>query len=237
MKCLALPIAVLAAGMIATRSDASSITTAVSAPSGNVEISSPTTDGSWEQLRKTNTTTNWIELGQTFTVTTAFTLDKISLLINQDAALTNQNLPLEVTLFSAATVASTSGTNLAGYPDAGVGPTTAFATGTNLWMTFDVADVALSPGIYGFKVGFSGATNSSKQLGDTGVGLNGVAHDVDVYAGGQMFRLRPPPTASAGYDDNDLTFSIQSVPEPSACLLASICAIALVGYGIGRHRD
>jgi hypothetical protein len=172
---------------------------------------------------------------QVETVTTGFTLDKISLLINQDAALTNQNLPLEVTLFSAATVASTSGTNLAGYPDAGVGPTTAFATGTNLWMTFDVADVALTPGIYGFKVGFSGATNSSKQLGDTGVGLNGVAHDADVYAGGQMFRLRPPPTASAGYDDNDLAFSIQSVPEPSGVALAGMSLLGLAGWGL-RQR-
>jgi hypothetical protein len=236
MKWLAIPLVVLFGAQVATIAQASTITTSVSTPSGI--ISSPTTDGSFEQLKKTGTGGNWIELGQTFTVTSDFTLDTISLLINQDVSLLDAGLNLEVTLFEAATVAATSGTALAGYPDQGT--TIAFTKGTNLWMTFDVANVALTTsgptsGIYGFKVGFFGANSANNQLGLTDPGLNGVAHDGDVFAGGQMFRLRPPPTASSGYADNDLSFVIQAVPEPSAFALVSIAVLGLTGYGLRRR--
>lgn len=208
---------------------ASTITTSASEPTGNVEIIQNIVQGDLphEQIRKT-ATNGWRELGQTFTVTTGFTLDKISVKFNQAAAGATSGMSLYVDVFESDDVTSDfAGPSVsASYPDTGTtGP---FSVSTDLWMTFDLPNVFLAPGGYGFRIGFDTADfNSAYQLGFSSTDEGGlyVSRDDDNYLGGQQFR-RTPNNNGLSQQAEDLVFIVQSVvPEPSACTLA------LLGFG------
>lgn len=214
----------------ATTAFASNITTAASAPASNVAISQTTIgldpDSPFEAIRKTaNNANNWRVLGQTFTVESAFTLDKISLKVSQYDQLPTIGLSLYVDVWNATSISSTSGTSLAGFPDTGittssfvVHPTNPAPESARVWMTFDIANVALTPGIYGFKIGFNTPDFSGNyQLGSSSLDIGGayISRGGDPYAGGQMFRYHPfNGTLAASFTDglSDLAFIIQSAP-------------------------
>jgi hypothetical protein len=208
----------------------STITTSATEPTGSVEISQTTlsTDAGspFEAIRKTapNNVSAWRELGQTFTVESAFTLDKISLKVSQWDDLPTAGLSLFMNVWTAADVTSFTGTSLAGFPDTGITPT--FPThpanpapeSARVWMTFDVTNLALTPGIYGFTVGFDTVDFAAAyQLGSSPMDIGGIYlnRGGNPYAGGQMFRHHPSNgTSGGGFGDglSDLAFFLQSAP-------------------------
>ena len=207
------------------------ITTSSNAPGTDIIISQTDWDVP-EQVRKTaNTVGSWRELGQTFLITSAITLDKLSLLVSSDTAITNGGNSIAINIWTASSASSSNGVSLIGGGESGTLP--AFPGSTKRWMTFDLTDVNLSPGLYGFTIGFPtiGFTNnfaSTNQFGDTGAGLEGIWLDQDdPYAGGQAFRLRPTTGASdlSNGADNDLAFVLQGftpIPEPTAAALLTM---------------
>jgi hypothetical protein len=248
MKCLALPLTVLLAGLVSARAEASSITTSASQPTGNIEISQLVIDPGedndpHEQIRKTAAAA-WRELGQTFTVTSSFVLDKISVQFNQpDGGLTS-GMSLYVDVDSVANVSAPTNaeliaTGIAGFPDTGV--TAAFDVDTDLWMTFDVTNVLLTPGGYAFRIGFDTPDFQlpAYQLGFSSTAEGGlkVSRDIDGYAGGRQYR-RSGNTGAISFQAEDLVFVIQSdtvVPEPSAIALAGMSLLAAVGFRLRRR--
>jgi len=205
-----------------------SITTSASAPATDVIISQTSSDVP-EQVKKTaNSVANWRELGQTFTLTDSFLLQKLSLLVSDDTGLSAGGNSISIDIFTAASVSSSNGVSVLGFPDSGTIP--AFAASTLRWMTFDFPDVQLSPGLYGFKIGFPtiGVANnfaSTNTFGDTGLGVHGIWLDQDnPYSGGRAFRLRPTTgsTGLTGDPDNDFAFVLQGIPEPSSMALLAV---------------
>jgi hypothetical protein len=237
MNKFVLPMTVLFAGLTVHYVKASTITTSAAQPTGNIEISQLLVNGEFphEQIRKT-ATSGWRELGQTFTVTTGFTLDKISVKFNQAAAGATAGMSLYVDVFQSDDVSTDFvGPSVIGYPDTGTtGP---FTVSTDLWMTFDLPDVALAPGGYGFRIGFdTGDFNTAYQLGFSSLDEGGLkvtrVGDPD-YTGGSMFR-RLPNTSGTTFPAQDLAFVIQGVPEPSAVMLAGFALLGLIGCGMRR---
>jgi hypothetical protein len=225
---------------------ASGITTAASAPTTNVQIGQTTIssysnpEGSpFEAIRKTaNLSSSWREVGQTFTVESAFTLDKISLLVSQSDTLPapgntttpsqTAGLSLSMNVWSAASVTAHMGTSLSGFPDTGITPTfpthpsTPAPESAMVWMTFDVANVQLTPGIYGFTVGFDTPDFVLEyQLGSSSTDVGGIYlnRNGNPYTGGHMFRFHPVTgiavpagNVNNGLYNTDLAFIIQSAP-------------------------
>jgi hypothetical protein len=249
----------LLAAFVVARVQASTITVSASQPTGNIEISQLMADPGdvftrYEQVvrRSATVSNNYRELGQTFTVTSGFTLDKISVLSLQPSGTPeapygylNNNLPLYMDVFPVDNTSDFIGASLAGYPDAGTSG--AFNYNTEYWMTFDVANSALSPGTYAFRIGFSGV-NGANSLGDRSTGEGGIAvwrstsnspdPSIDPYPDGAMFR-RFPVTETYNQPATDLVFIIQgaAIPEPSAFALAGFGVVGLIaGYQRRRGR-
>jgi hypothetical protein len=220
----------------------SGITVSATAPVDNIAISQTVLStysngegGPYEAIRKTaNNASSWREVGQTFTVESSFTLDKISLIVSQSSARPASGLSLYMDVYSATSVSSHHGGSLTGYPDTGIMPliptthSTAYPTPTPadalFWMTFDVANVALTPGIYGFRIGHDTPDFSlNYQLGESSLDIGGIymhrfdpnldPADVDIYAGGQAYRYHPfNGSLASGFTDGltDLAFVLQS---------------------------
>jgi hypothetical protein len=225
-----IPLAALL-GLWSLRAFGADITVSASAPTTNVEISQTTISsysnpegGPYEAIRKTaNSVSAWREVGQTFTAASTFTLDKISLMVSQSDQFPASGLSLYMDVWTAANEASHSGTSLTGFPKTGmIMPTiprhasTPAPESAIVWMTFDVANVELTPGIYGFRFGNDTADFSiNYQLGSSSLDVGGIYlnRGGNPLAGGQMYRFHPSNgTVNSGFTDGltDLAFIIQS---------------------------
>jgi hypothetical protein len=211
------------------------ITSSASAPTSNVVIDQTSISSysnpegyPFEAIRKTqpSSVSAWREVGQTFTVGSTFTLDKIALMVSQSDLFPSSGLSLYMDVWTAANVAAHSGTSLTGFPGTGIMPLIPVHDVVGqapdeaiVWMTFDLPNVELTPGIYGFRLGFDTPDYMmSYQLGSSGFDIGGIYlnRGGDPYAGGQMFRFHPSNgSLGSGFTDGltDLVFSLQSAPE------------------------
>ncbi len=204
-----------------------------SPPTSNVEISQSTISSysnpegfPFEAIRKTlaGNVSAWRKVGQTFTVASSFTLDKITLMVSQSDQFPASGLQLYIDVYDAeGDVTAPNGTSLTGFPNTGAMPTIPVHSEVGLtadenivWMTFDVANVELTPGIYGFRLGLDYSDfNGNYQLGSSGLDVGGIYlnRGGDPYDGGQMFRFHPSNgSVSSGFTDGltDLAFILQS---------------------------
>jgi hypothetical protein len=212
------------------------ITNSPSAPGTNVEISQAVVNDSSDLEWRNFGSEVHQYLGQTFTPTSNFTVDKISFLVRQanESDRSDAGHTVRVSLFSAASESATSGSVLLSE----IGVTPAYGKTSNQWLTFDVSNtVSLTSGqIYGISIDYDfqaiGPMAGGHKIGDGG--LTGVLRvDNEVLSGGQAFRiLNGVPQAISG----DLAFVIQSgelVPEPSSVSLA-LCGV--FGLVAARRR-
>jgi hypothetical protein len=209
-------------------------------PSSKVALQQLSYDN-WSDMRRTGTGGNWRDFAQTFTVSSSFRLDKVSILVAQDPNFPAAGQNLKINLFSTSNINTPTGPSLLGGGETGVtpsytrnidnGPDTGTPGDPNdvqnrRWMTFDIADVQLTGGqIYGYRIGFNNQSSSSR-LGGGDIDLGGVfLHRGNVYADGRGFRLdNNGTTPNSGFPaNNDFAFILHRlVPEPSTLLLTSI---------------
>jgi hypothetical protein len=228
--------AVMAVMTGANSARAITITNSASAPGTNVEISQAVVNDSSDLEWRNFGSEVHQYLGQTFTPTSNFTVDKISFFVRQADVSDRSDAghTLRVSLFSAASESATSGSVL--LSETGVTP--AYGKTSNQWLTFDVSNtVSLTSGqIYGIAIDYDfqaiGPMAGGHKIGDDG--LTGVLRvDNDVFSMGQAFRiLNGVPQAISG----DLAFVVQSgeiVPEPSSISLA-LCGV--FGLVAARRR-
>jgi hypothetical protein len=202
-------------------------------------------------IRRTNDTTGRRDYVQTFTVTSPFSLDAVSVLVAQDPD-RGFGQPLRFEIFSTTDFNTPFGTNLAGFPETGVHPTytknvdngPSFDTGGDVndvqnrrWLRIDIADVTLTNGVYGFRIGFDTAA-SANFIGNGNIDLGGIFFDTsNPISDGRAFRIDSNGTANVGFGPlRDLSYVFQGtpVPEPSSICLG---IIGLLGLNIvGRNR-
>jgi hypothetical protein len=205
------------------------------APSTNVVIQQLTQDGVGDMRRTSDVTTSWRDFVQTFTAPSNFTLDKISVLIGQDVPFPTNGQVLKIDLFSTASLGTPSGTSLLSGGETGTTPS--YTSNTERWMTFDIADTALtSSGLYGFRIGFN-ATGSTNRLGGGTNDFGGVYYSGEnPYADGRIFRITGGSTITAGYENRDMGFVLQGVvPEPQSFLLAGLGVLGMAACGLRRR--
>lgn len=224
-------------------------------PSTNVALQQLSTNDHWYDMRRTGATgTAWRDFAQTFTVVSSFTLDKISILVAQDPEYPALNQSLKINLFSTSDINTPSGTSLLGGGETGTTPsyTRNVDNGPDLgnpgdpndvqnrrWMTFDIADVALTGGqVYGYRIGFN-TQSSSSRLGGGAIDLGGIFADTsDPYAAGRAFRLdlgtNTPQTSITALTDFAFVLH-EAVPEPSVLALALTGVFGIVGQIVWRR--
>lgn len=213
------------------------ITNSGSAPNTNVAVSQTTFDDSSDLVWRNVAGPEHQYLGQTFTPSTSFTVDKISFLVRQENAgdRSDAGHTITVEIFSAASESAILGTTL--LSESGITP--AYGKTSNQWLTFDVSNtVSLTAGlIYGINIDYAFLANGPmagghKIGGDAPAGLQRNSSS-DPLSGGQAFRIfNGAPQGIAG----DLAFVIQSgqpVPEPSTVTLA---VLGLLGMVAVRRR-
>lgn len=232
MKTPALGCALMAVALLtATATAAVDISTTVgtTAPTSNVTLSLST-------LNYTPNVSNTIgygwkgdtrrDIGQTFTTTSAFTLDKISLQVQYvGSAAPGASYSLSLYQFansSSLTSTATLGTWEGALPDATTLVPAAynFSSGTvGPFLTFDIPDIALSSGVtYGFVLSFTSLSASET--------MNFWVKGGGYYSGGQQIETSVAgATTFTNSGGNDLLFYVQSVPEPSAHALISTGAM------------
>ena len=229
--------------MNATAMAAVDISTTVgsSAPSANVTLSVST-------LNYTPNASNTIgygwkgdtrrDIGQSFTTTSAFTLDKITLQVQfvgsaapgASYSLSLYQFPSSSSLVASSTLGTWNGT----LPDA----TTLVPAGYSFnsgavgpFLTFDIPDIALSSGVtYGFVLSFASLSSSES--------MNFWVKGGGYYANGQEIETGTVgSTTFTNSGGNDLLFYIQSVPEPSAHALISVSAMLVPAWFMLRKKQ
>lgn len=176
------------------------------------------------------------DIGQTFSLSSAITLDKITLQIAgvsagaPGAAFTLYLYQFNTTsdLTAASTVGSWSGT----LPDSSslTVATYTYNNGTvGPYLTFDIPDVALSSGCYGFVLSFTSlASNEQLSFWTKGGGA---------YSGGQEIQTDTVgATTFTNSNGNDMLFYIQSVPEPGSRNLSAGAIFMSLFFLLWRRR-
>ena len=243
MKTLALGCSLMAVVLMSATAPAAidiSTTVGATAPASNVTVSLST-------LNYTPNVSNTIgygwkgdtrrDIGQTFTTTSAFTLDKITLQVQYvGSAAPGASYSLSLYQFassSSLTSTATLGTWEGALPDAAtlVPGAYNFSSGTvGPFLTFDIPDIALSSGVtYGFVLSYTSLTASET--------MNFWVKGGGYYAGGQQIETSVAgATTFTNSGGNDLLFYIQSVPEPSAHALISTGAMLVPAFLLLRKK-
>jgi hypothetical protein len=207
---------------------AAMVTMSPIAPTGDIEVSQLNREFS-EDIRWNGPATGITfkrDLVQTFTPTSTFMLDRISVRVLQDTEATipdlwTGGLTLLVDVFSTANIDTPSGSSLLGGGETAITPM--FNKGELVWLTFDLnAPIQLTANqAYGLKFGFAfeSAMNPRNRLGggtvDGGLSYHtGSEGAADQYAGGRMFRYRGGVLDTGWPNASDLTFVLQSGTAP-----------------------
>lgn len=178
------------------------------------------------------------DIGQTFTTTSAFTLDKITLqvqFVGSAAPGASYNLSLyQFPSSSSLAASSTLGTWSGTLPDATSLVPTGYSFNSGAvgpFLTFDIPDIALSSGVtYGFVLSFASLTASES--------MNFWVKGGGYYANGQQIETGTVgATTFTNSGGNDLLFYIQSVPEPSSHALISVGAMVVPAWLLLRKRQ
>lgn len=184
---------------------------AISFTTANYSASSGNTFGmGWK-----GDTGNRRDLGQTFTTTSSFLLDRITVqlqFISANAPSSAYSLSLyEFPSASSLTASSTLGTWSGTLPNSSILPPAAYTFNNGAvgpFLTFDMPNITLSASkTYGFVLSFTGlADNESVNLWTKGGGF---------YTGGQQIQTGTAGATTFTTGGNDVLFYVQAVPEGS----------------------
>jgi len=216
-----LPVVALFTLASASASRAQLITSvSSSAPSTNVSISFTTANyssnsGNTVGMGWKGDTGSRRDMGQTFTTTSSFLLDRITVqlqFISTSAPSASYSLSLyEFPSAGSLTASSTVGTWTGTLPDSSalVPATYTYSSGTvGPFLTFDMPNVTLSASTtYGFVLSFTTLANNES--------LNFWTKAGGAYVGGQQIQTGTVGSTTFTSSGNDVLFYVQSVPEGS----------------------
>lgn len=159
------------------------------------------------------------DIGQSFLATSSFTLDKITLALGGSFNSTTATSSFTLTLYSASNLATSPASATTVSTQTGTFAFTNGSGGTGTYLTFDIANVALTSGTY---YTFMLSLNDPSASNSLTVRQNTSSTYSDGYR--WLFDGTSYTSSTAG---SDLTFYVQAaVPEPSAAVMA------LAGVGV-----